>query len=47
MSPDPDDQRPARLRPLRDVDLDATAWRGIYVRAFAQFREQGTSDRTE
>jgi membrane protein len=44
MSPDSDDQRPARLRPLRDVHLDARAWRGIYVRAFGQFREQGMTD---
>jgi membrane protein len=44
MRPDSDDQRPARLRPLRDVHLDAAAWRGIYVRAFGQFRAQGMTD---
>ena len=39
-----DDLRPTRLRPLRDVDLDLTAWRGVYVRAFGQFRAQGMTD---
>jgi membrane protein len=44
MASDVDEQRPTRLRPLRDVDLDAKAWRGVYVRAFASFREQGMTD---
>lgn len=44
MASEADDQRPTRLRPLRDVDLDGRAWRGVYVRAFAQFREQGMTD---
>ncbi|WP_051472249.1 YihY/virulence factor BrkB family protein [Patulibacter minatonensis] len=44
MASDVDEQRPTRLRPLRDVDLDAKAWRGVYTRAFASFREQGMTD---
>lgn len=44
MASETDHARPTRLRPLRDVDLDLTAWRGVYVRAFGQFREQGMTD---
>jgi len=44
MASDADDQRPERLRPLRDVDLDPRAWRGVFVRAFAAFRAQGMTD---
>lgn len=44
MASETDDLRPVRLRPLRDVDLDLTAWRGVYVRAFGQFRGQGMTD---
>jgi membrane protein len=44
MASDADDQRPPRLQPLRDVDLDPAAWRGVYIRAFNQFRAQGMTD---
>jgi membrane protein len=44
MASEADDQRPVRLRPLRDVDLDRQAWRGIFVRAFNEFRSQGMTD---
>lgn len=44
MSAPTDHGRPARLRPLRDVGLDGRAWRGIFVRAFGQFRDQGMTD---
>lgn len=44
MATDAEHPRPERLRPLRDVDLDARAWRGVYTRAFGQFREQGMTD---
>jgi membrane protein len=44
MASEAEDQRPARLRPLRDVELDRGAWKGIFVRAFGQFRAQGMTD---
>jgi membrane protein len=44
MATDADDRRPARLRPLRDVELGPAAWRGIFARAFGEFRAQGMTD---
>jgi membrane protein len=44
MAADAHDRRPRRLRPLRDTDLGARDWRGIVVRAFTAFRDQGMTD---
>lgn len=44
MSSAPDDLRPPRHRPLRDERLGLRAWRGVALRAFRAFREQGMTD---